>query len=84
MIRTVVSDAQWDRIEGLVPGKATDRGGNGSGQPDVRGGGFVGGAHGRAVARPAAGDRPLEHYVPALFPLVESGGMGESFQGLSR
>ncbi len=26
MIRTVLSDAQWDRIKDLVPGKATDRG----------------------------------------------------------
>lgn len=26
MVRTVISDAQWDRIKGLVPGKATDRG----------------------------------------------------------
>ena len=26
MIRTVLSDAQWDRIKGLVPGKESDRG----------------------------------------------------------
>ena len=26
MIRTVLSDAQWDRIKDLVPGKAGDRG----------------------------------------------------------
>ncbi len=26
MIRTVLSDAQWDRIKGLVPGKELDRG----------------------------------------------------------
>ncbi len=26
MIRTVLSDAQWDRIKGLFPGKESDRG----------------------------------------------------------
>ena len=26
MIRTVLSDTQWDRIKGLVPGKESDRG----------------------------------------------------------
>ncbi len=26
MIRTVLSDAQWGRIKGLVPGKESDRG----------------------------------------------------------
>ena len=26
MIRTILSDPQWDRIKDLVPGKATDRG----------------------------------------------------------
>ena len=26
MIRTILSDAQWDRIKGLVPGKESDRG----------------------------------------------------------
>ena len=26
MIRTVLSDAQWDQIKGLVPGKESDRG----------------------------------------------------------
>ncbi len=26
MIRTVLSDAQWDRIKDLVPGKESDRG----------------------------------------------------------
>ena len=77
MIRTVLSDAQWDRIKDLVPGKATDRG--------------VTGRDNRLfveavlwVARPAGGAGQLEQHLPALFPLVEGVGMGESFQGLGR
>ena len=54
------------------------------GQPPVRGGGIVGGAHGRTVARLAAGGRLLEQPLPALLALVEGRGMGESFQDLSR
>ena len=82
MIRTVLSDTQWDRIKGLVPGKESDRGGHGPEQPSVRGVGAVGGAHGRTMARFAGGGRRLEQHFPALLALVESGGVGESFQGL--
>lgn len=82
MIRTVLSDAQWDRIKGLVPGKESDRG--------------VTGRDNRLfveavlwVARTGAPWRDLpeevgllEQHLPALLALVESGGVGESFQGL--
>ena len=82
MIRTVLSDTQWDRIKGLVPGKESDRG--------------VTGRNNRLfvesvlwVARTGAPWRDLpaevrrlEQHFPALLALVESGGVGESFQGL--
>ncbi len=70
--------------QGSGSGQGVGPRGHGPGQPSVRGGGAVGGAHGRAVARLAGGVRQLEQRLEALLALVEGGGVGESFQGLGR
>ena len=76
--RAVGSDQGSGSGQGVGPRR--DR----PGQPAVRGEGPVGGAHGRAVARPADGVRQLEQRLEALLALVEGRGAGESFQGLGR
>ena len=51
--RFVVGDAAWEKVAPLLPGKASDPGGDRQGQPAVPGGGAVAGADGLALARPA-------------------------------
>ncbi len=55
---------------------------HGTGQSSVRGCGIVDCTHEFAMARPAGRVRQLEQRVRALFPVGQTRGMGESFQGL--
>ena len=82
LIRTVLSDTQWDRIKGLVPGKESDRGVTGRNNRLFVESVLWVARTGRTMARFAGGGRRLEQHFPALLALVESGGVGESFQGL--
>ncbi len=84
MIRTLLSDAQWDRITDLVPGKESDRGVTGR---DNRL--FVEGV--LWVARTGAPWRDLPeefgHWNSVwkrFWRGSKAGGVGESFQGLGR
>ena len=84
MIRTVLSDAQWDRIKDSVPGKDTDRGMTGrDNRLFVEAVPWVArtGAPWRDLP---AGGRQLEQHLPALLALVEGRRLGESCQGLGR
>ncbi len=81
MLRRELTDVQWERISDLVPGKASDCGSTGR---DNRL--FVDAvlwiARTSSMARPAGRVRQLEQRVRALFPVGQTRGMGESFQGL--
>ena len=75
--RRTLTDAHWQRIEALVPGKAGDRGATGK---DKRR--FVDAV--LWLARPASGVRRLEHGRAAVRPLVESRRVGASVRGARR
>jgi len=63
MARLNLRDDQWERIEHLLPGKASDPRADGSWQPLVCGGDLVVGSLGSPVARSSPGVWKLEPRV---------------------
>jgi transposase len=84
LIRRELTDAQWRRIEQLVPGKKGDRGQ--AGEDNRR---FVDAVLWLARAGAPWRDlpervRPLEQRLPALSPMGQEGRVGAYFQRVGR
>lgn len=75
MPRAKLTDAQWQRLEPLLPGKTTDPGRTGFDQPQDGGRDPLDCPRWRAVARLAALLRQMEYPAPALSPLGAKRGL---------
>ena len=82
--RYVLTDAIWERIKDIVPGKVGDPGPDRCGQPHFFGSGSVARADRRAMAKPPEGIRKVEQRVPALSEMGGEKGFRSSLRGVVR